>query len=239
MLNHSIVVVATMVNFAGSVSYARDTLRGLSKPNRVTWALWAFVPLLMFSLQVSHRVGWSATLTLAVGVGPALVVVASLFGVRGYWRIGPFDVICGGTSLLAVAIWLVAGSGDAAIGITIVADLMAGLPTILKAYHHPDTETPTTYITGLVAALLTLLAIETRTFAAYAFPAYLLISGCVLSGLILFPAARFPSLRRRDPHRMSRRPAGGVVIVQTPRGVFTGGKVSKRKPAASGSNVGR
>jgi hypothetical protein len=55
--------------------YLRDTLRGTTKPNRVTWLLWAVAPLLAAAVELSEGVGLRALPTFMVGFMPLLVFV--------------------------------------------------------------------------------------------------------------------------------------------------------------------
>lgn len=44
-LAHSLVVLSAIISLSGAFAYIRDMFRGKSKPNLVTWGLWAFAPL--------------------------------------------------------------------------------------------------------------------------------------------------------------------------------------------------
>ncbi len=55
----------------------RDTVRGHSQPNRVTWLLWGLAPMLAFAAELKAHVGLSALMTFSVGFNPLLVLAAS------------------------------------------------------------------------------------------------------------------------------------------------------------------
>jgi hypothetical protein len=174
---HTLFAIAgAAVNFAACLSYVRAVLKGDAMPNRVTWFLWAFVPLIAGAAQLRAGVGISTLVVLSVGAGPACVVLASFAKGTGSWKLGPFDYACGACSLAALALWAVTGDPVAAIVLSIVADAAAALPTLRKAW--------------LVGMILGILSVREATFAAYAFNAYLLMVSGALVLILYFPRRR-------------------------------------------------
>jgi hypothetical protein len=187
MLDPRLAIFAAALNLFGTLGYARDTLRGDTQPNRVTWIMWSVAPLIIVAAQFGEEVGWSALLTLGAGLGPAMVVLASFLNKKAYWQITKLDILCGVFSALALILWLITKTGLVAIVLSIAADLLAGLPTILKAYRAPQTESSFAYIAAVIAGVITLLTITNWTFAAYSFPVYMVIFCGILYVLIKFP----------------------------------------------------
>ena len=183
---HTLFAIAgAAVNFAACLSYVRAILRGDAMPNRVTWFLWALVPLIASAAQLRAGVGISTLVVLSVGAGPACVVLASFARETGSWKLGPFDYACGACSLAALALWAVTGDPVAAIMLSIVADAAAALPTLRKTWLAPGTEDRSAYLISFVGMILGILSVQEATFAAYAFNAYLLgVSGTLV--LILY-----------------------------------------------------
>ena len=134
-----------------------------------------FIPLVAFFAELGQHVGMQSLMTLAVGVGPLIVFAASMVNRQAYWKFTPFDIVCGALSVLAVILWKLSGSGDLAIALSILADTLAGLPTALKAWKHPETEASSAFFFGTCSAAITLLTIKTWTFATYGFPAYIFV----------------------------------------------------------------
>lgn len=65
LLDPHFVIAGAVIGVAGSVVYARDTLRGRTHPNRVSWPLWAVAPGIGFLAQLGG-VGLPAVLTLSI-----------------------------------------------------------------------------------------------------------------------------------------------------------------------------
>jgi len=182
-------ILGALIVLSGNAAYARDTVRGNTQPNRVSWSLWALAPMIAFAAQVVQGVGLNAVLTLAVGFGPLLVVAASFLDPKAYARVTPFDVGCGVLSLLALGAWAVTGRGNVAILLSILADFLAAIPTIRKAYSAPHTEHAVAFLSGVVGAAITLLTIKPEDwgFASVAFPAYIALDSGLIAMLILAP----------------------------------------------------
>ncbi len=140
MIPVQFVLVGAAFNLAGLSSYVADTLRGRNRPNRVSWFLWALAPLIAFAAEVGQGVGLQSLMTFMVGFGPAVVLGASFVSRHGAARLTRFDLGCGSLSLVALVMWRITGQGDVAIAFSVAADLLAGVPTIRKAYRDPASE---------------------------------------------------------------------------------------------------
>lgn len=180
MLNPNFVYLAAIITFIGIFIYAIDTLRGKTKPNRVTWVLWTIVPLITFFAQLSEGVGLSSIFALAYALGPLFVVIASFANKKAYWKLTFFDYICGAISLLAIVLWYVTGNGVVAIVCSIIADFAAGLPTLRKSFTHPESENIAAYVVGVISAIITLLTLQHYDPASTIFAVYILLNSLLL-----------------------------------------------------------
>ncbi|HEX3690968.1 MAG TPA: hypothetical protein VHV28_14805 [Solirubrobacteraceae bacterium] len=191
MIDAHFAILGALIILTGNAAYARDTVRGKTQPNRVSWMLWALAPMIAFAAEVVQGVGLDAVLTLAVGCGPLLVVAASFLDSKAYARVTPFDAGCGVLSLVALAAWAATGRGNVAILLSLLADFLAAIPTIRKAYRFPHTEHAVAFLSGVIGSAITLLTIKAGHwgFASAAFPAYILLDSGLIACLILLPRA--------------------------------------------------
>ncbi len=180
-----LVVALTIIS---GLSYLMSTLRGRTQPNRVTWFLWGFSPLVMYLAQRGQGVGHESLFTLVGAVVPLVVFAASFFNPRSVWRLRPFDLICGAISLVGLVLWLMTRDGLWAFSLALIADIFAGTPTFRKAYSHPQTEHPPAFMLAWVCAVLTLLAADQWSLLAIGFPVWILISNSLLCALTLRPS---------------------------------------------------
>jgi hypothetical protein len=193
---HSVFAIAgSIVNFTACLNYVRAILKGEATPNRVTWSLWALVPLIAAAAQLQSGVGISTLVVLSAGTGPACIVLASFARGKGLWQLGPFDYVCGACALAALALWAVSGDPAIAIVLSILGDAAAALPTLRKAWLAPATENRSTYLISFVGMVLGIFSVQEATFAAYAFNAYLVLASTTLVLVLYWPRRR----RLTDP----------------------------------------
>jgi hypothetical protein len=183
-------ITGSIVNFLGCLSYVRAILKGEATPNRVTWFLWALVPLIAGAAQLRAGVGISTLVVLSVGLGPACVVLASLVRGQGAWQLGPFDYVCGACALAALALWAMTGDPLIAIVLSILGDFAAALPTLRKAWLAPLTENRLSYVIAFAGMGLGIFSVDASTFAAYAFNAYLVAASGTLVLILYWPRRR-------------------------------------------------
>ena len=143
------------------------------------------------SLGGLSGVGWQSHTTLVPGLGPLLVLIASAFNRRSYWQVTRFDITCGGLSVLALALWTATGNGNVAILFSVLADGLASVPTLIKSYREPSTESYWPYLATAANGAIALLTITTWQFSEYALPAYLAFMFATISLLTIFPHLRF------------------------------------------------
>ncbi len=188
---HTVFAIAgSVINFLACLNYVRAILKGEATPNRVTWFLWALVPLIAAAAQLQSGVGISTLVVLSVGAGPACIVLASFIGGKGSWSLGPFDYVCGACALAALALWAITGDPVTAIVLSILGDVAAALPTLRKAWLAPATENRSTYLISFVGMVLGIFSVQETTFAAYAFNAYLVAASGALVLVLYWPRRR-------------------------------------------------
>ncbi len=186
MINENFIYLGTLISILAMLSYLRDTLSGKTKPNRVTWGFWAVIPMIAFSAQIKEGVGLQALTTFIFAFNPMIIFIASFVNKNAYWKLGKLDYVCGAIALLGVILWLVTGEGSLAIFFSCVADFVASLPTMVKAFKNPESENADPFLSAILNSFVTLLTIQIWTFSYYAFPLYIFANN-----LILYPLIRF------------------------------------------------
>ena len=159
MINENWIYLGTAIGALGALVYLRDTLRGTTKPNRVTWLLWAFAPLLAAGVEFHGGVGLRALPTFMVGFMPLLIFIASFHNSASVWQIRRIDYACGAMSVVGTIVWFATQNGVLAISAAIAADFLAGVPTLMKSWTHPETETIHSYIGAVISMGIVLLTI--------------------------------------------------------------------------------
>jgi hypothetical protein len=184
VINVNFVYLGSFIGTIGGLFYLRDTLRGTTQPNRVTWLLWAVAPLLAAAVEFDEGVGLRALTTFVVGFMPLLVFIASFHSPGAVWKIGRLDYLCGALSVAGTIGWLVTRNGVVAILAAVVADFLAGVPTLIKSWTHPETETLLSYVGAVANSGILLLTVVTWTTAVVAFPIYIVCMASIQTFLV-------------------------------------------------------
>ncbi len=185
MIDPRFVYLAAALSLVGAYGYIRDTLRGDTSPNRVTWSLWGVEGVLAFCVEIQQHVGLAALMTLMLGLVPCAVVVASFRNPRGVWKLGAFDFLCGAVSVAGLIFWAFINEPTVALVSFVAADQMAALPTIRKSWLAPSTESPRLFFLGSTNCAITLLTLTKLTTAGALFPGCILIADLIVGLLIV------------------------------------------------------
>ncbi len=175
---------AAVFMIVGTVPYIRDMLRGETRPNMVSWSIWAFAVGISATAQFTAEPSWSVVLVGTTFFMDSTVLVFALFG-YGYSKFEWWDGLCLTLSLAALALWWLSGDPLIALGFAIIADGFAFLPTFIKSYREPFSETPVAWLLFGLSGLTGLGAASVFDFASTAFPVYFFIANCSLWILIL------------------------------------------------------
>ena len=166
------VVASTLLS---AFAYIRSMFKGNTKPNRITWLMWAIAPFIAVAAAKSSGVGWAVVPVFMSGLSPSLILTASFLTKKAYWKLSIFDYACGVLSGLALILWYITTDPNVAIVFAIASDGAASIPTLTKAWRYPETESVWPFITGVFGASSSLVALTLWVFSGYAFPAYLLL----------------------------------------------------------------
>ena len=186
MLDEKFIILGALLSFSGSLNYLINTIKGKTKPNRVSWFLWALAPMIAFAAEIDKGVGLTSLMTFMAGFNPLLIVITSFLNKKSYWKLEKMDYVYGSISLFAILIWQLTGEGNLAILFAILADGLASIPTVIKSYHQPETESSLIFLFSMINAGITLLTIKDWSFAHWGFPAYIFLICVILYSLIKF-----------------------------------------------------
>ena len=176
MIPENFAYLTILFSLWGGYLYIKGTIKGTTKPNRVSWIFWTIAPFI--GVYISYKSGVSLPLlisTFMAGFIPLLVVIASFFNKNAYWKTTSFDIACGVLSFVAIIIWVTTKDPIMSLSFAILADLLAGVPTIIKSFKHSDSENIFPYSAGIINTLITLMIIENFSFENTSFPFYIMI----------------------------------------------------------------
>lgn len=176
-----LILISITLSLYGSYNYIYDTIKGTTRPNRVSQGLWAVAPLIGVGAAISSGADWMTTVrTFMAGFVPLIIVIASFANKNGYWKTTKFDYFCGMFSILALVLWLVIDLPVYAVLLAATADFFAAIPTIKKSWTNPESETGIAYIMSLLSVIVILPTIKVFDIQNTAFQVYLLVVNIIL-----------------------------------------------------------
>jgi len=192
MTNQSIVILGTLIGAVGSIFYLIETVKGGVKPNRVSFILWSLPPLISTYANIKSGGGIESLMTFSVGFFPLVIFLATFFNKKSVWKLTGFDFVCGVLSLLGFFLWQITQEAYLAITFSIISDFLAGIPTIVKTYKHPETELAWPWLMPVFGEILILLTLKNITFLNSGFMIYV-----ALFNTLIFLLAHYKIGKRR------------------------------------------
>lgn len=177
-------VVAGVLGIASVVPYLYDMLKGTTRPNVVSWGLWFFIQATFVAAQWSSGASYSIVLPLAGVLAVSLVVVLGLFG-YGYKKYGLIDVVCFVLVIASIGLWKITNDPTVALWLSIAADFIAAIPTLIKSYKDPASETFLAYFIAILASVATIFSTTLYDFPNLAWPIYIILANSFILSLIL------------------------------------------------------
>ncbi len=114
------------------------------------------------------------------GFVPFLVLIAALIKKNAYWKLTSFDVACGVFSVIALLLWISTKNTVLSVTFAILADGLAAVPTLIKAWKFPETETGITYLPGVINNTIGLLIAQNWIFSIYSLYIYFVVTNLAI-----------------------------------------------------------
>jgi hypothetical protein len=167
-------ILSSLAVVAGSIPYLRDIHFKKVRPHLLSWLGWGFVTALGACAMLASGSTWTVAILFSNTLLCLLIVLYSVMRRVGVWSTGWYDFAFFGIGLLGLILWQVLDLPIVALICSIVADFAFGLPTIIKTYKEPESETPYVWLFAVISAVFSIAAIEKFVFTDAAFPIYLL-----------------------------------------------------------------
>lgn len=178
-------IIGSVVASLGGFWYLYCTIKGTVQPNRMTWFFWGAFPMIAFFAQQSQGVGLIIWASFISGFTPFLIVVASYFNPKAYWKIKVTDYAFAGIALFGLLLWQITDNANLALTFSILADFAVALPTIVKSYTNPETESPLAFVISTLGFFIAALAIDEFNYQSTAFVVYLIFNNGLIAALLL------------------------------------------------------
>ena len=196
-------LVGGALGVVGSVPYLRNTLRRTTVPHRGTWLIWGVIEVVALEAQRAGGAGWTLVPLAAQALGTCLVFVLSIrLGSGGLSRV---ELALIGLAGAGVVGWLVVDEPLIATACVIVADLVAALMMLPKAWSDPGTETISTFAIAGLGGAMAAGSVGSASLALLAYPVYFMLVNAALAAVIGYRREHVPG---RGPLLSSGQPSG-------------------------------
>lgn len=178
-------IIASILILVGALPYIRDITQKSVKPHVLSWLGWGCITALGASAMVAEGSTWVALIVFANTISCFFIVLLSILNRVGVWQTTLFDWLFFGMGLIGILLWQTLHMPLLALVCAIIADLAFGIPTIIKTYQDPDSETPFVWIMATVSGVLSMFTISVWAFYEVAYPLYLLLFDSLVVLLVL------------------------------------------------------
>jgi len=178
-------ILSSTAIFVGGIPYINDIIKRRVKPHILSWLGWGFITAIGGFAMLAEGSTWAVALIFANTV-MCLVIAFSAMAIKtGVWSTGFQDYAFLGAGLLGIVLWQTLNMPVLALICAILADLAFGIPTIIKTFKDPSTETPFLWAMSVLAEIFGLLALSNFSFSEAAYPVYLFIFDLIIFLIIL------------------------------------------------------
>ncbi len=183
---HGIVgIAAGLIQISSIIPYVRDILKGTTRPNIVSYILWTLLQLIAIFAQFSAGASWSIIILIATTFNTSLIVILCLMG-YGYKKYGLTDKICFVFAIVAIVFWQLTKQPLLALVLTILADLIAAIPTIVKTYREPHSELVVSWFMIMISSSLAGISTVKIDIANLIYPVYAFITNTTITAFAFF-----------------------------------------------------
>jgi len=191
-------VIATVLTLVSVIPYAKDILKGTTKPNLVSWITWTLLTGVATAAELAAHQYVTAIFTATAVIETGAIVV---LGLRyGYVKYTSFDVFCQIGAIVGLIIWLIFDSPTAAVIAMVSIDLIGALPSIRHSWISPEEETWLTFGICCVGGIFAVMALAEYNWISLSYPVYIVLINFTFAAIILGRTKNSPSHALKEIH---------------------------------------
>ncbi|UPA22897.1 hypothetical protein K8942_01635 [Candidatus Peribacteria bacterium] len=178
-------LIATVLAIMGNVPYLYDVITKKIQPHPYTWLVWSIVSAVTFSGQVVKGGGVGAIPT---GVAEIFTIIIFLFSLQnGCRNIARRDTYFLIAALAGLIPWALTNDPTISVIVVVSIDVIAFIPTLIKASHNPHTEAPTLFTMNVLRHILTLFSLEAYNVATMLHSLAMIVMNAAMTIFIYTP----------------------------------------------------
>lgn len=165
--------------------YIREILRAKAKPNRMTRFSLLVITVLSTASLLAQKDKIAIWLAFASMFQSIIIFILSLKnGMGGFEKI---DIGSLAITTIGIVLWQSTQNPNLGLYASIIADLCAMIPTLIKTYKLPRTEVAWFNGMDIIASLISLLLVNSTKLSEYIYPLYLVLVNSIMVILIIRP----------------------------------------------------
>jgi hypothetical protein len=176
-------ILAALITVIAVIPYARDILKGTTKPNIVSWITWTLLTGIATAAEIAAHEYVAAIFTSAAVLETGLIVVLGLK--HGYVKYTSFDIVCQIGAIVGIILWQLFDSPAIGVMASVTIDFIGALPTLRHSWLRPGEETWSTYALSGIGGVLAILALDTYNWVSLPYAVYIVLANAVLALIIV------------------------------------------------------
>lgn len=163
--------IAILLSF---LPYIKDIFAKKTKPERMSWLIWAILGSISFFSQLAKGGTYSLILAAVQAIGDLLIFLLAIkYGMGGLKR---RDVagLCG--AVVGLALWYWTKEAAIALFFAIFIDAIGAFLTTIKSYEKPETETISAWILTFFGGFFACISVGSLNFILLVFPFYICLA---------------------------------------------------------------
>jgi len=158
--------------------------KGSYKPHRTTRFIYFLISTLFIGTMIAQQ-SWDALgFVVAQNIGVVIIFFLSFkYGIGGYSKL---DIITLFGAIISGVVWILTSNPTLALAMSLVTDMIAFIPTVIKTYKKPFTENWAFYGTDIIASTFSILSLTRFTFGDLSYPIYIWILNFGMTILIIY-----------------------------------------------------
>jgi len=178
-------ILSSIFVLVGGIPYLRDIYNKKAHPHILSWIGWAFITALGAFAMLAEGSQWVVAILFSNSFLCLAIAGYSIFKKVGIWSTTVYDYVFFGLGILGLVLWQVLDIPLIALICAIIADFSFGVPTIIKTYKDPSSETYFVWLTAAMSGLFSLFAVRNFSFTEVGYPLYLFIFDTIVLLLAL------------------------------------------------------
>lgn len=179
---HLFGIIAGTLALLAAIPYIRDTVKGETQPNQVTWLIWVILQAIALCAQLASGARDSLLLTVGDLVASSIILGLAFFKGQAKWHW--IDYWALGGAAVGLVLWQTLDRPILALAVTIFIDFCGVVPTLRKSFADPNSETLSTWLIVGTGAVFGIFAVGNWNITLLAYPMYLALANLGVAAAI-------------------------------------------------------